>query len=131
MYKISHNEDYLLVKFIDDFDFPMIQTAIRQETMRREYADTNDIWFIGSYRAAISYDEIELMVMAFECCCPRDAKRTKTAIVVDAGLTGSIIELWVNGAQQRVAFEIAIFRTLDQAKEWLGVALLRDRLAGR
>jgi hypothetical protein len=30
MYRISRNEGYLLVKFIDDFDFPTIQTAIKQ-----------------------------------------------------------------------------------------------------
>ena len=120
MYRISRKEDYLLVKFIDDFDFPMMQTAIRHETTMGEYADTNDIWFIGNYRAGINHGELDLMVKAFECCCPGDAQRTKTAIVVDAGLTGSIIELWAHGLQQRVAFDVEIFRTLDDAEQWLG-----------
>ena len=125
MYRISRNEDYLLVKFIDDFDFPMIQTAIRHETTMGEYADTNDIWFIGKYRAGINHSELDLMVKAFESCCPGDATRTKTAMVVDAGLTGSIIELWAHGIQQYVDFEIEIFRSLDDARDWLGV---RDTL---
>jgi hypothetical protein len=120
MYRISRKEDYLLVKFIDDFDFPMIQTAIRHETAMREYADTNDIWLIGKYRAGINHDELDLMIKSFECCCPGNTQRTKTAIVVDAGLTGSIVELWVHGLKPRVDFEIEIFRTLGEAENWLG-----------
>ena len=121
MYKISRNEGYLLVKFIDDFDFPMILTAIRHETTMGDYADTNDIWFIGKYRAGINHADLERMVNAFACSCSGNAKRTKTAIVVDAGLTGSIVELWVHGLKPRVDFEIEIFRTLEEAEDWLGV----------
>lgn len=125
MYNIAKNNGYLQVKFIDDFDYPMIQTAIHHETMMREYADTNDIWFIGKYHAHIRLGEIDLMVKEFQCRCPRDAERTKTAVVVDDGLSGSIIELFVKGLKTRVAFEIEIFRTLDEAKEWLGVSKAR------
>ncbi len=121
MYSISKNEDYLLVKFIDDFDFPMIKTAICHETMLREYSDTNDIWFIGKYRAQICLGEIDLMVKEFECRCPSEARRGKTAVVVDEGLTGAIMELWVKGLRRHVAFEIEIFRSLEEAKDWLGV----------
>jgi len=122
MYKISKNNEYLLVKFIDDFDFSMIQTAIYHETSMREYADTNDIWLIGGNRGQICLREIDLMVEDFQCRCPCDASRTKSAIVVSAGLTGSIIELFVHSLKKCVAFEIEIFRTLDDAKDWLGVS---------
>ena len=121
MYRVSRNEGYLMVKFIDDFDFPMVLTAVRHETTMKEYADTNDIWFIGKYRAGINHAELEQMVQAFACSCPRDAQRRKTAVVVDAGLTGSLVELWAHSLKQLVAFEIEIFRTLDEAKDWLGV----------
>jgi len=122
MYNISKNDGYLLVKFIHDFDFSMIQTAIYHETSMREYADTNDIWLIGENQAKICLGEIDLMVKDFQCLCPRDASRIKTAIVVNAGLTGSIIELFVHSLKKCVAFEIEIFRTLDDAKDWLGVS---------
>ncbi len=112
-----------MVKMIDDFDYSLIQTAIHHETMLREYADQNDIWLIGEYRANVRLGEIELMVKDLECRCPHDAKRTKTAVVVNEGLTGSIIELWVAALNKRVAFEIEIFRTLDDAKNWLGVGV--------
>ena len=125
MYNISKNDGYLLVKFTNDFDFSMIQTAIYHETSMREYADTNDIWFIGENRAKLCLGEIDLMVKDFQCRCPRDAGRTKTAIVVDAGLTGSIIELFVHSLRKCVAFEIEILRTLDAAKEWLAVNEVR------
>ncbi len=121
MYNISRHTGYLLVKFIDDFDYPMIHTAIHHETMLRDYAHTNDIWLIGDNRALICLSEIDLMVSEFECRCSPEAKRSKTAIVVDEGLTGAIIEMWVNALRRHVAFEIEIFRTLDLAKEWLGV----------
>ena len=121
MYSISHNEEYLMVKFIDDIDFPMILAAIHHETMLGDYADTNDIWLIGKYRVAIQLSEIELLANELQCRCPRDAARTKTAVVVEAGLTGSIIELWVSSIQKKVPFEIGIFRTLNEAKSWLGI----------
>lgn len=121
MYRISRNDEYLMVKFIEDIDFSMIQAAIHHETMLKEYADTNDIWLIGKNRAAIHLDEIETLANEFQCRCPRDATRTRTAVVVDAGLTGSIIELWVSSIQKKVAFDIEIFRTLNEAKTWLGI----------
>ena len=121
MYSISRNDGYLMVKFIDDIDFSMIEAAIHHETMLGEYADTNDIWLIGNNRVAIHLDEIETLENEFRCRCPRDATRVKTAVVVDAGLTGSIIELWVHSIQKRLPFEIGIFRTLDEAKNWLGL----------
>lgn len=121
MYRISRNDGYLMVKFIDDIDFSMMQAAIHHETMLREYADTNDIWLIGKNRAAIHLGELETLVTELQCRCPRDATRTKTAVVVHEGLTGAIIELWVNGLRKKVAFEIEIFRTLNEAKSWMGI----------
>ena len=119
MYKISHTEDYLLVKFTDDFDFPIIRTAIRHETMLREYADKNDIWLIGDNHARIYLGEIDLMVNEFQRLCPRDATRTKTAVVVNAGLTSAIMELWVHALKKLVPFEIEIFQTIEEAEDWL------------
>ena len=121
MYRVSRNDGYLLVTFIDDIDFSMIQAAIHHVTMLSEYTDTNDIWLIGGNRAAIHLDEIEILENEFQCRCPRDATRAKTAIVVDPGLTGAIIELLVSGLQKKVPFEIDIFRTLNDAKSWLGI----------
>ena len=121
MYSVSRNDGYLMVKFIEDIDFSMMQAAIHHETMLKEYADTNDIWLIGGNRAAIHLDEIETLTNEFQCRCPRDATRTKTAVVVDAGLTGAIIELLVNGLQKKVEFEVEIFRTLSDAKSWMGI----------
>jgi hypothetical protein len=125
MYRITRNDGYLMVKFIDDFDFPMIQTAIRHETTMREYADTNDIWLIGDNHARIRLAEVEMLVSEFQTRCSRYERRSKTALVVDAGLTGAIMELLVDGLKKRVAFEVEIFRTLEDAKEWLEVTDIR------
>ena len=122
MYEIRKNDSHLRVEFKGDFDYPMIQAIIRHETMLKEYPDTNDIWLIGSHHSDIRLGELESMVMEFHCSCPTDATRTKTAIVVDEGLTGSILELWVNALQKRVAFGIMIFHTLEVAEGWLSIA---------
>jgi len=118
---ISHKDGYLLVEFVEDLDFSMIQTAIYQETMLREYAGTNDIWLIGNHRITIRLDDLDMLATEFQCRCPHDASRTKTAIVVNEGLTGAIIELWVKGVEKKLPFEIEIFRTLNDAKSWLGI----------
>jgi hypothetical protein len=122
MYEIRKEREYLLVEFQGDFDFPMVQTIIRHETMLKEYSDTNDIWLIGNHHADIRLGELETMVREFHCLCPTDATRTKTAVVVNEGLTRAIIELWANALQKRVAFDIKIFHTLEEAKTWLRVA---------
>ncbi len=122
MYEIRKNDNHLLVEFQGDFDYPLIKTVIRHETMLKEYPGTNDIWLIGNHRANIRLGELETMVQEFHCLCPEDATRTKTAIVVNEGLTGAVIELWVNALQKRVTFDIEIFPTLDEAENWLDIA---------
>ncbi|VGO21115.1 hypothetical protein [Pontiella sulfatireligans] len=123
MYHIHENPDHLLVEFRRDFDYPMIQTIIHHETTMLEYPATNDIWLIGTHHADIRLGELESMVQEFQCRCPKDATRTKTAVVCDQGLTQAVIELWMAEAQKRVAFEMRMFKTLEEAEGWLGVAV--------
>ena len=122
MYEIRKERNHLRVEFLDNFNFSMVQTIIRHETMLKEYPDTNDIWLIGKHHADIRLGELETMVREFHCLCPTDATRTKTAVVVNEGLTRAILELWVNALQKRVAFDIKIFSTQDEAEAWLGLA---------
>jgi len=110
-----------MVEFLDSFDYSMIQSIIRHETMMKEYPYTNDIWLIGKHHANIRLGELETMVREFQCLCPTDATRTKTAVVVDEGLTGAIFELWVKGIHKRMAFDVKIFHSLDEAKDWLEI----------
>jgi len=121
MYTIETRNDHLLVRFEDDFNYPLIQTIMRHETMMHQYPHTNDIWHVGGHRANIRLGELESMVREFQCMCPTDATRTQTAVVVDEGLTGSILELFVSGLQKRVAFEIRTFQTLEDAQAWMGL----------
>ena len=122
MYEIKNYDSHLQVEFQGNFDYPMVQRIIRHETMLEEYPDTNDIWLIGSHHADIRLGELETMVQDFHCRCPQNATRTKTAVVVNEGLTGAILELWVNALQKRVAIDIQLFHTLDEAQAWLGIA---------
>ena len=121
MYNIEKNHDHLLVTFEDDFDYCFIQTVIYHLTGMKEYPDTNDIWFIGSHHADIRMEELEMMAKEFKCRCPKDAKRTKTAIVAQQGLTQAILDLWANALNKRVAFDIRIFSELEEAQEWMDI----------
>lgn len=121
MYNIARDREYLLVEFVEDFDFPMIYSAIHHTTMLGEYPHTDDIWLIRDKRAQIHLGEIDLLVKEFECRCPRNATRAKTAIVVDEGFTGSVLELLASGLKKKVVFEIGVFRSLEDAECWLEV----------
>ncbi len=125
MYKIQKHEGYLQVNFEEDFDFRGVQAIIHHVTSIKEYPDTNDIWLIGHHRADIRLGELETMMREFHCRCPRDATRTKTAIVVDSGLTESVIELWVAATKKNVSFDMRIFETLEEARMWLGLSELQ------
>ena len=94
MYDIKKYDSHLLVEFLGDFDFPMVQTIIRHETMLKEYPSTDDIWLVGKHRADIRLGELEDMVREFQCLCPPESTRTKTAVVVNEGLSGALLELW-------------------------------------
>jgi hypothetical protein len=122
MYCINKHADHLRVEFQDDFNYNLIKTIIRHETMMLEYPYTNDIWLVGTHRADIRLGELQTMVNDFHCHCPSDSTRTKTAIVADPGLTQAILELWVNGVKNTVKFELRIFDHLEEAEEWLGIA---------
>mgnify|MGYP001818143932 CR=1 FL=1 len=121
MYAIEKNGDHLLVRFKQNFNALLIQSIIHHLTRLNEYPHTNDIWLIGDFRSDIRLGELEAMVKEFNCHCPHDATRTKTAIVATQGLTQAILELWVKAIKKRVAFDICIFETLEDACEWMDI----------
>jgi hypothetical protein len=122
MYRIHKHSDHLLVKFDEDFDLNTIEAIIRDATRLPEYAYTNDIWLIGNHRSLLSLEELESMAANFKCMCPEGASRNKTAIVVEEGLTEAIVRLWIRELTAKVPFEMDIFHTLAEARNWIGVA---------
>ena len=122
MYKIEKNDGYLRVNFHEDFDYNAIRSIIHHVTMLKEYPHTDDLWMIGKHHAHIRLHELETMVKEFQCSCPHNATRTKTAVVAERGLTRSILELWVNATKKLVPFELELFHTLEEAEAWMGIA---------
>ncbi len=121
MYGIKNIGDYLLVDFQIDFDYAMLKAIIYHETSLEEYPRTNDIWLVGDRRAQLCLGDLESMVQDFRTRCTKPMTRKKTAIVVDRGLTASIMKLWVIESKDRVPFELQVFNTLDEAENWLGI----------
>ena len=122
MYKIHELESHLRVELEDDFCFGTIRTIIHNVTSLSLYTSMDDIWLIGKHHASISLGDIEELVDDFRCLCSRSATRKKTAVVVDEGLTESMVQLWVEGVDKQLPFECSMFHTLAEAEEWLGVA---------
>ncbi|MBN2161916.1 MAG: hypothetical protein JXR25_09710 [Pontiellaceae bacterium] len=123
MYRIDKCKEYLLVRFHEDFDYHCVQTIIQHLTSIKEYPFTNDLWLIGSRRADIHLRDIDEMVSEFHCNCPVGAGRSKTAIVVDSGMTESVMRIWISAVRKRVAFDIRMFKSLPDACSWLDVAV--------
>lgn len=121
MYKIHTLEHHILVKFEADFTCQSIRAIIRHETAIPEYLRWNDIWMIGKHHSSISLPDFETMTAEFNCMCPRNAPRKKTAVVIDQGLTEAIVQLWIKQLGNKIPFEIRIFHTLAEAESWLGV----------
>lgn len=122
VYTIEKHDGYLLVRFKENFDYNTVLAVIHHLTSTKEYPHTNDVWVVGSHHADIHLGELETMMRDFHCRCPDDGSRTKTAIVVDPGLTESIIELWVSATRKRVPFDMRTFHALPDALDWLEVA---------
>jgi len=122
MYRIEQHSNHLLVRFYEDLDFSTVQVVIHHLMRMKEYPDTNDIWFIGAHRLHIRLGDIETMVEEFQCHCPKDSNRSRTAIGVDNGLARSFIALWVKALRKRVSFEMSIFDSLEEARVWISAA---------
>ncbi len=122
MHTIDQGGEHLVVRFDDNFDYGIVQTIIHHITSIKEYPETNDLWIIGKHHADIHLGEVETMMKEFHCRCPREAPRTKTAIVVAPGITASIIELWVKETNKRVPFQMRMFHKQSEAEAWLSEA---------
>jgi len=121
MYTISTNGNHIQVNFEADFTDQSLKAIIHHETTMPEYLRMNDIWLIGKHRSLIAMDDLESMASDFNCMCPQDASRKKTAIVVEPGLTEAIILLWIRALESKVPFELRVFHTLKEAEAWLGI----------
>ena len=119
MYTISTYENHIRVNFEADFNGQFIKAIITHETRMPEYLRMNDIWMIGKHRSLITMDELESMASDFNCMCPENASRKKTAVVVDQGLTEAIVLLWIEHLESNLPFEIQVFHTLQEAEAWL------------
>ena len=122
MYKITTHENHLLVTIKEDFSYNAIKAILHHEAGLPEYAGMNDIWLVGQHHALISLGDLETVVADFVRMCPANATRQKTAIVVDPGLTESIMRIWARGVDRQLQFECRVFHTMDEAEAWLGVA---------
>ena len=122
MYKVTNNEDYLVVRFKANFTCNDLRIIIRHELLVPECAHMNDIWLIGKHHAQISMGELLSIIDDFKHLHPKHAEGKKTAIVVEQGLTEAIMQLLANGLKNQLPFECRLFHKLEEAEAWMGVA---------
>ena len=122
MFRIEDKETHLLVILDEDFDYPMLRTMLYRVMKQPEFRHRNDIWLIGKHRAHLHYDELRSIVDAVMMLYPENAERSRTALVIDPGLTEAIAELFLNAGRSRLPFEMRRFGTLEEAQRWIGVS---------
>jgi hypothetical protein len=122
MYTISIHKKHMVVKFEDNFGYEAIRAILHHQTRMPEYIRMHDIWLIGKHHSLISLGELLSIVDDFTCLCPTSVERKKIALVVDQGLTESIVQLLAQGVNRKHRFECRVINTLYEAEAWLGVA---------
>lgn len=122
MYTISDNTSHLLVEFEDDFNCHDLHMIFHQEILARGCSCMDIIFLVGRHHALIGMGELLSIVDDFGRLCHACANKRKTAVVVDQGLTESIMKLMADGIDRQHPIKSRIFHTMDEAQAWLGIA---------
>jgi hypothetical protein len=121
MYRISRNDCRLLVEFEDDFNYHDLRMIFQQEILAKGCSCMDIILLVGRHHALIGMGELLSVVDDFGRLCQACANKRKTAVVVDQGLTESIMKLMADGIDQQHPIKSRVFHDLDEAKAWLEV----------
>ena len=119
MYNMRKMEGCLAVEFKTSFDYGTLKTIMHNFVQIPEHPRLNELYLIGNHRARIRLGEIQAFVEDYGRLLPKPTRSKKIAMVVDEGLTEAIVGLMANGLEQRHAIKCRIFRTMEEAGEWL------------
>ena len=86
MHTVNACKDYILVELSGDLGYDEIWAAIVDELSREDFRLKNDIWSFGETNAQVQFGELDMITRNLAYIYPRDATRTKTALVAAEGL---------------------------------------------
>ena len=108
MYRILRNDGCLLVEFEEDFNCHDLRMIFHQEILAKGCSCMDIILLVGRHHARISMGELLSVVDDFGRLCQACANKRKTAVVVDQGLTESIMKLMTDGIDRQSYFAVFV-----------------------
>lgn len=116
---ISVLENYLLVEFSNGIDYWEIVEAIGKLGSIKEYGDKNDIWVFKDGPINIMVEDFLKLEEIISSRYPKDAKRTKTAIVVKTGMQSGLVDYFIKLCPS-LPLKIEVFSDFKLAEKWIG-----------
>ena len=116
---ISVLENYLLVEFSNGIDYWEIVEAIGKLGSIKEYGDKNDIWVFKDGPINIMIEDFLKLEEIISSRYPKDAKRTKTAIVAETGMQSGLVDYFIKLCPS-LPLKIEVFSDFKLAEKWIG-----------
>jgi hypothetical protein len=120
MHVIESSPGWLSVIFSGAVAQEQLFRALREMFMHPEYPDKNSMWVFDGCEcdfSSISLTDLLHMVKAYY---PKEATRTKTAIVTSTSMHHAMAQLFCQEAEQLAfAFTLKAFMDRDEAITWL------------
>lgn len=118
MHSIEKKPGHLVVTIKGEASFEAVVQAIQEEMARDDYPHSNDIFLLEKCVPALSLAQLEAIAAALALHYPKDATRTKTAIVTAPGFLKGIAEVWAASVAS-LPFETRVLTSLQEAEEWI------------
>ena len=115
--KITVKKDYILVE-PSEVDYWEIWEGIGAELKLAEFPEKNDIWLFNDGPVKLTYVDLYKLRDFIQENYPENAKRTKTALVVQSGIQKAIAESFGQIAED-LPFEIRVFTNFQLAEDWV------------
>ncbi|MBN1929920.1 MAG: hypothetical protein JW764_10310 [Chlorobiaceae bacterium] len=120
MHVIENNSSHLCVNFKGSVDQEQLFQALKEIFLHPEYPHKNSIWMFDGCEcdfSSISLFDLMEMIKAYY---PREATRTKTAIVTSTGTHHAMAKLFCEEAGQEIRrFAMQAFMNHDAAAVWV------------
>lgn len=115
--KIIVKKDYILVE-PKEIDYWEIWEGIGAELNLPKFPEKNDIWVFHDGPVHLTYVDLYRLKDFIQKNYPEDAKRNKTALVVETGIHKAMAEFFIQIGED-LPFEIRVFSDFQAAEDWI------------
>ncbi len=118
MYKITNFDTYLKVDISNITSAETLVEAIQAVFFRPDYFRSNDIWEFGNELVNLRFEDLDHLTDHILQIYPKNATRTRTALVTPPGLNEAFAKLWAATAH-RLPYEVKLFTDFEVAELWI------------